>query len=171
MENKIKYIIIAVIAIIVIAGAIFAVNTLMADEDGNSPLADAGLVKSEYVINFYSDGSQSGSIKSNVETYRTNQFMKDEVNNDTIKWIESFDNNEYVYISGDTANFIMKRTDYDILKSQIDTSELSSGYDPIEYFKVTIRANMLETHSLGSGYKDVIHIENIDFVNKVKQTT
>lgn len=165
-----KYIII-VIAVIVVIGAIFAINTLMTNEEGNSPLSDAGLVKSEYTIKFYSDNSQMGSIESNVETYKTNPYLKDDMNNETLKWIESFNNNEYVYISGDNANFIMKRSDYDLLKSNIDTSELSSGFDPIEYFKVTIKANMIETHNLGSGYKDVIYIDNIDFINKVKETS
>ncbi len=170
MENKIKYVIIAIIAIIILVGVVFAVNMLMADDNGNTPLESSGVVKSEYKINFYSDGSQEGSIESEVDNLKTNPYLSD-INNETIKWIESFNNNEYVYISGDSANFIMKRTDYDTLNSKIDTSQLSSGYDPIEYYKVTIKANLVETHSLGSGYKDVIYIKNIDFVNKVKETS
>jgi hypothetical protein len=65
----------------------------------------------------------------------------------------------------------MKKSDYDALKSKVDTSELSSGYNPREYFKVTIKSDIIETRSLGSGHNDVIHMENIDFVNKVKQTS
>lgn len=169
MENKIKYIIISFVAIIIVISGVLAF-TLGGNQEIEAlePLENTGLVKSEYEIKFYSDGSQSKSIQSEVEKLRTNPHLKDEINNETIKWIESFDNNEYVVVSSDTVNFIMKRSDYDVLKSKINTSELSSSLDPIEYIKATINANMIETHNLGSGYKDVVYIDSIELVNTIK---
>jgi len=53
----------------------------------------------------------------------------------------------------------MKRSDYDALKSEINTSGLTHG----EYIVATIKANIVETQSLGSGgYKDVVYISNIE---------
>ncbi|MGL6299173.1 MAG: hypothetical protein ACRC1M_08410 [Methanobacteriaceae archaeon] len=170
MDKRNKYIMIGIIITILIIVAGILVVTLTGSK-GTGTLEDIGLVKSEYTLKFFSDGSQAKSIKSNVNTYRTNPYLKDDIDNETVKWIESFDNNEYIYVIGDNANFIIKRSDYDNLKSKINTSELNSGFSPIEYFKVNIKANMIETHSLGGSYKDVFYIDKIDFVNSVKETT
>jgi hypothetical protein len=168
MKNK-NIVIIVVLAIILIISGITAYLTL----GGGETLQSMGVVKSEYKIKFYSDDSQVKSIQSQIETYRTNTYLNDDVNNETVKWIESFDNNEYVMVSGGTGMYhlIMKRADYDTLKTNVDTSELSPGFSTIEYFLVTIKANMVETKSLGGGYRDIIYINNIDFVNKVKETS
>ena len=156
MEKK-NIVIITIIAIIIVIGGVVTFVSLSND---STSLKDIGLVKSEYLINFYSDGSQAESIESEVEKLKTNPYLKDEVNNDTVKWIEGFDNNEYVYIiTTNKYNLLMKRSDYDALKSEINTSGLTHD----EFIVATIKANIVETHSLGSGgYKDVVYINNIE---------
>lgn len=89
MENKMKYIIIVAIVIIILMGVLFAINMLMTDDNGNNPLKNLGVVKSEYKINFYPDGSQEGSIESEVDNLKTNPYLSD-INNETIKWIGKF---------------------------------------------------------------------------------
>jgi len=161
MEKKNNNIIIALIAVIVVIGGVVAFVALSGDGGGS-----LGLVKSEYTIRLYKDGSQAKSISSEVNKLRTNPYLKDEVDNDTVKWIESFNNNEYIYVSGaGNYHLIMKRSDYDTLKSQIDTSELDRFKEHIE---ATIKANMIETRSLGGGYKDIVYVNNVELTNTVK---
>ena len=158
-----KKIIIGIIALVVIVCGAIAYFTIA----GTQQLEDAGLVKSEFVVNFYSDNSQVHSIESEIESFKTNPYLKDDVNNDTVKWIEGFGNNEYVYINCiGNYNLIIKRSDYDTLKSQIDTSGLAD----FDYYKAVIKANVVETHSLGSGFKDIVYIQNIELINTTKES-
>jgi hypothetical protein len=165
MENKIKYIIIAIIAIVIIAGAILAVNMMLTSEDGSSPLADAGVIKTEYTMSFYGDNSEMRNPSSEADSFMSNQFMKEDMDNNTMDWLKGFDSN-YVYISGPSSDYIMSRSDYNKLKSNIDTSELGWNDGNMTYYSVTFKADTGDIKPLGGGYKDVIQVSNVDFVSK-----
>ena len=141
METK-KIVIIVIIAVVVIVGGVIG-YTLMTGE----------LSPTKTTIDLYNN--EQKSVSRLIDLYKDD----DNVDNETIKWLESFDSSYVVLevLEGSDGFIIMKRDEANRIPSDNDTSIMT---------KVVIKALVKETHNLGTGLSDVSLVEKVEFVKR-----
>lgn len=143
MENKVKYILIGIVAVVAVVGAI---GYFVLSETANPP--------TKTTIDLYNN--EQNSIDSLINTYKNNP----NVDNETITWLESLDSS-YVMLNvlsgGVNGYVIMKRDEANKIPNDNDTSVMT---------KVVIRGHIKDTHNLAGSYTDVALIENVEFVGR-----
>ena len=151
MENKNKYIILIVVAIIIVAiiGAFAYINNTQLNDTGRSMSLDG---KTEFRVYAFEPSSAESQIETMKEDYLDFGY-----NNETIKWLEGFSN--YVLVDSDSANLLMTREE----ASKLPVVRDYGDYDTM-YYNV-IKCEVVETHSMGSGLKDIILVKDVEFVS------
>lgn len=143
MENKIKYIIIAIIAIVIVGGILaFTIGANMSTQ-------------SKTTVELYNNDQNSISSKIN-EIESPQSPYKDMVDNKTVEWLKSLDDS-YVVLDGLNGFYVMKREEANKIPNDNDTSIMTL---------VVIKGVVKETHNLGSGLPDYTLLDNVEFVNR-----
>ncbi len=159
-KNK-KIIILAlsiiIIAIIAIVGYTMFMNSQM-DATGQAKGLDGKTEMEVYASDPISVDSQIQSMGSDPDFYD---------NNETLSWLQGLGNN-YVYIDSDSALIIMDRSEANKLPV-IDT-EYSSDYSKTTIHYNKIKFHAIETHSLGSGLKDCILVDQVEVIGNTTKT-
>lgn len=155
MDNKqlILIGIIVILASIVVGGGIGLINSIQ------SPLSGITSTESTFEQFVYYSPPSPVTIESQLNTInQTEKYFNNStsVNNDTIKWLQSFDNVKYVLLPVDGSYIILERKEYEKLNyTNFDISSNKYGY------VAHIKADLLETHNIGGPIPlDYYYIKN-----------
>lgn len=153
-----KKIVVTVITLMILLVSISSVSAGMLDglfgddsSSGSSSLLDS---KSEFkLIGSYYQSTQSFADRGDIDL---------NFNEETLDWLNGLDN--YVVFSADgDQSIIMHRNEADLIP-HIDA--MSDGN--INY--AVIKADVKETHSMGSGLIDCVLVENVEYIgNETKE--
>ena len=76
----------------------------------------------------------------------------------------------YVMFSTDSAYIIMNRSEAEKIPIMDQNEALDDATENDLYHYIIIKCDVLETHSMGSGLKDMILVNNVDFVRNETTT-
>lgn len=158
MENKqlILIGIIVILASVIIGGGIGLINS------NQNPLGNIDVTKSTFTITIFPNGATytpyPQAIETIIEGFKT-AFQPQDLNNDTIKWLESFNNSKYIILQSNEGYLLVERNEYD--KLNFNTNGTGA------YYTATIKANIIETHTTSG--MTINQIKNIKITNITKQ--
>ena len=90
-----------------------------------------------------------------VNDIRTNDYYKN-YNNDTVKWLEKYQNTHVILSSSD--EFVL------ISKGEISRIPIQNANDVI--INEEIECDLVENHSIGNGYRDILLVKNVKYIGE-----
>lgn len=159
MDKKIIAGIIIVIAIVGIGVYSFA-NGFFLNNSGTGTSLDG---KTEFKI--YNAEPETTESQA---SFMAEDSMDMGYNNETTEWLGTLNN--YVMFSTDSAYIIMNRSEAEKIPIIDQNEALDDATENDLYHYIIIKCDVLETHSMGSGLKDMILVNNVDFVRNETTT-
>lgn len=135
-----KYLAVILIAII----AIVAIISLYSQTETQP--------SNETTLSVYMDSSNVSNLADNIKTHS----IFSGYDNETLTWLESL-NPDYRVLSNNDTYVVMSESDASKIPMEFAT-DVSITY--------TFKCNVLEKRSLGNGLKDILYVDNVEYLTQ-----
>jgi hypothetical protein len=85
---------------------------------------------------------------------------------ETEEYFEGHDNNTAQWLKTLEGNYVLTSMDYYVVMNKTDADKLPVEFATDVFINDTFRCTIIENHSLGEDFKDVLYVRDVEFIRQ-----